>query len=164
MTTSIETPEGIFAATYTPQGLASLDFPRAGGRASTRTQPVPKSVLAWHALTTEALRATLAGKAVRELPPLDWTRASDFQKQVWAAMLQIPVGSTRSYQEVAQAIGKPGATRAVGNACGANPIPVLIPCHRVLAAGGKLGGFSAGLHWKRLLLAREHGQDLFCRR
>jgi O-6-methylguanine DNA methyltransferase len=57
--------------------------------------------------------------------------------------------------EVARAIGKPGAVRAVGNACGANPIPLLIPCHRVVGSRQTLGGFSAGLNWKRLLLARE---------
>ena len=61
----------------------------------------------------------------------------------------------KSYGQVAQGIGRPGAVRAVGQACGANPIPVMIPCHRVLAAGGKLGGFSSGLDWKRKLLARE---------
>ena len=66
------------------------------------------------------------------------------------------MGQTFSYGEVAKAIGRPKAVRAVGGACGANPIPVLIPCHRVLAAGGKIGGFSGGLDWKRTLLAREN--------
>ena len=61
----------------------------------------------------------------------------------------------QGYSEVAKALGRPGATHAVGSACGANPIPVLVPCHRVLAANSKLGGFSGGLDWKRLLLARE---------
>ena len=65
------------------------------------------------------------------------------------------MGKTKSYGEVARAIGKPKAVRAVGGACGANPIPVLIPCHRVLAANRKLGGFSGGLNWKRKLLAQE---------
>ena len=64
----------------------------------------------------------------------------------------ITIGQTKSYAEVANAIGRPKATRAVGQACGANPIPVLIPCHRVLAANHKLGGFSAGLSWKEKLL------------
>lgn len=64
-------------------------------------------------------------------------------------------GEMCSYGELAGALGQPGAARAVGGACGANPIPVLVPCHRVLAAHRKLGGFSGGLHWKRRLLARE---------
>ena len=60
-----------------------------------------------------------------------------------------------SYGEIARAIGKPKAVRAVGGACGANPVPIFVPCHRVLAANNKLGGFSGGLSWKRTLLARE---------
>jgi len=68
---------------------------------------------------------------------------------------KIKPGSTRSYSELAGAVGKPQAARAVGGACGANPIPVLIPCHRVLAANRKIGGFSGGLEWKRRLLERE---------
>jgi len=68
---------------------------------------------------------------------------------------KIAPGQTKSYAQVARTIGRPGAVRAVGQACGANPIPVVIPCHRVLAAGGKLGGFSGGLDWKRKLLLRE---------
>ena len=70
-------------------------------------------------------------------------------------MLFRSTGKTKSYGEIAQAIGKPKAVRAVGSACGANPIPVLVPCHRVLAANHKLGGFSGGLTRKRSLLARE---------
>lgn len=70
-------------------------------------------------------------------------------------MLRIPPAQTRSYGEIARTIGKPKAVRAVGSACGANPIPVLVPCHRVLAANRKIGGFSGGLAWKRTLLARE---------
>ena len=70
-------------------------------------------------------------------------------------MTEIQFGQTRSYGEIAVGIGKPKAVRAVGGACGANPIPVLVPCHRVLAANRKIGGFSSGLDWKRTLLARE---------
>ena len=70
-------------------------------------------------------------------------------------MTRIPLGHTSSYGALANAIGKPKAVRAVGGACGANPIPVLVPCHRVLAANNKIGGFSSGLDWKRKLLARE---------
>jgi len=70
-------------------------------------------------------------------------------------MTKIPLGKTGSYGELARAIGRPKAVRAVGGACGANPIPVLVPCHRVLAANHKLGGFSGGLDRKRELLKRE---------
>jgi len=68
---------------------------------------------------------------------------------------KIARGRTKSYGEIARAVGNPKAVRAVGGACGANPIPVLVPCHRVLAANNKLGGFSGGLNWKRELLAGE---------
>lgn len=70
-------------------------------------------------------------------------------------MKKIKPGNTRSYGEIARSIGKPKAVRAVGGACGANPIPVLIPCHRVLAANRKIGGFSGVLEWKKTLLSRE---------
>jgi O-6-methylguanine DNA methyltransferase len=86
---------------------------------------------------------------------MDWTGATEFQQAVWRQMLKLRPGQTMSYGEIAAAIGKPRALRAVGGACGANPIPVLVPCHRVLAARGRLGGFSGGLEWKRRLLARE---------
>ncbi len=70
-------------------------------------------------------------------------------------MLKIGCGRTLSYGQVAAAIGNPKALRAVGGACGANPVPVFVPCHRVLAANDGIGGFSSGLDWKRKLLARE---------
>ena len=89
------------------------------------------------------------------MPPLDWAGKTEFQKSVWRELLKIPAGKTKSYGEIAVAIGKPKAVRAVGSACGANPIPVLVPCHRILAANKKIGEFSGGLEWKRDLLARE---------
>lgn len=97
----------------------------------------------------------MTGCMPADLPALDWTRATTFQQQVWRALLKIRPGRTTSYGELAQRVGRSGAARAVGAACGANPIPVLVPCHRVLAANGKLGGFSGGLAWKRTLLAAE---------
>ena len=74
---------------------------------------------------------------------------------MWRQVLQIPLGQARSYIELAGRLGKPGASRAVGSACGANPIPVIVPCHRVLAALGRIGGFSGGLGWKQRLLKIE---------
>jgi O-6-methylguanine DNA methyltransferase len=97
----------------------------------------------------------LEGKPPGQLPPIDLSSGTAFQQRVWTALCQIGCGQTRSYSEVAHMIGQPNALRAVGGACGANPIPVLIPCHRVLAAHHRLGGFSAGRGWKLRLLARE---------
>lgn len=87
-------------------------------------------------------------------PPLD-LRGTDFQRSVWDALLRIPAGQTRSYGDVAKMIGRPRAVRAVGRACGANPVPYVVPCHRVIGSDGKLTGFSGGLPTKEALLKRE---------
>ncbi len=87
--------------------------------------------------------------------PLDPSSGTPFQRTVWKALRAIPRGSTLTYGELAARVGNPHAARAVGSAVGANPICIVIPCHRILAAGGKLGGFSAGLDWKRRLLRLE---------
>ena len=106
-------------------------------------------------MTAEALRQVLAGERPKGLPPLDWSGHTGFRQQVWRALLNLGPGETKTYAQIAASVGKPLASRATGGACGANPIPVLVPCHRVLAANGHLGGFSGGLDWKRRLLASE---------
>ena len=78
-----------------------------------------------------------------------------FQLRVWQALQQIPYGSTRSYGELAALLGKPGASRAVGMACNKNPLLLIVPCHRVIGANGKLTGFACGLEVKRYLLLLE---------
>jgi methylated-DNA-[protein]-cysteine S-methyltransferase len=80
---------------------------------------------------------------------------SEWQKTVWAELTRIPFGETRSYGEVADALGRPGAARAVGSANARNVLPVVVPCHRVIAADGTLGGFNGGLHLKERLLEHE---------
>lgn len=152
----ISTSAGEFAARYSKNGLVELCFPKAE-RASLRAaknEMVPAKIRGWQRLTEAALKNVLSGRAPKKFPPLDLV-GTDFQKSVWRALQKISVGKTKSYGEIAVSMGKPKAVRAVGGACGANPIPILIPCHRVLAANGKLGGFSGGLDWKRALLARE---------
>jgi len=151
---TIKTSDGEFRARYTADGLARLNFPD-DVKEKNVTPKVPATVRTWHRLTEQAVKATLSGRPVKEWPPLDWTGTTEFQQTVWRELLKIPCGQTKSYGEIAQAIGKPKAVRAVGTACGANPVPVLVPCHRVLAASGKLGGFSGGLDRKRLLLTAE---------
>jgi methylated-DNA-[protein]-cysteine S-methyltransferase len=86
---------------------------------------------------------------------------SPFQKDVWTELLQIPYGDTISYKELATKINKPNACRAVGSANGKNPIPILIPCHRVIAHTGSLGGYSLGLELKRKLLQIESMENRF---
>jgi len=87
-------------------------------------------------------------------------QGSDFAMMVWKEMLKIPYGKVRTYGEMAKAIGRPGAARAVGQACNRNPISILIPCHRVVGAGGKLTGYAGGLDLKDKLLRLEKDAPL----
>lgn len=86
--------------------------------------------------------------------PLD-LRGTDFQIKVWTALQRIPLGQTRSYSDVAVMVGEPRAVRAVANACASNPVPLIVPCHRVIRKDGSLGGYGLGLPRKRMLLAKE---------
>ncbi|MCG6657675.1 methylated-DNA--[protein]-cysteine S-methyltransferase [Halomonas campisalis] len=106
----------------------------------------------------EQLLAYLAGRRRSFSLPLA-PGGSEFQRQVWSALQRIPYGETRTYGELARRLGREGAARAIGAANGANPLPLLIPCHRVVAASG-LGGYSGGLELKRRLLALEGVEDL----
>lgn len=83
---------------------------------------------------------------------------TDFERSVWQALLEIPFGEVRSYGQIAAQIGKSGAARAVGSACSRNPVLIIVPCHRVVAASGALTGFAAGMDMKRRLLAHEGWQ------
>jgi AraC family transcriptional regulator of adaptative response/methylated-DNA-[protein]-cysteine methyltransferase len=105
------------------------------------------------AVVGEVLRR-VDGKVPREELPLD-VRGTAFQLRVWQELQRIPRGETRSYREVAEAVGAPGGARAVGAACGRNPVSVVVPCHRVLTASGGLGGYAWGLDAKEALLERE---------
>jgi O-6-methylguanine DNA methyltransferase len=151
----IFTADGVFVAHYSANGLSGLDFPTKQSCSNTNDARVPANICAWHHLTTTAVKNILSGQTPIELPPLDLSRGTAFQLSVWKSLLQINLGRTQSYSDIAKAIGKPKAVRAVGGACGANPVPLLVPCHRVLAANRKIGGFSGGLGWKEKLLARE---------
>ena len=112
--------------------------------------------------TSDPLEAPLRDLAQGRQPDfsstkIDWEGFTEFQQQVYRACLAIPFGQTRSYAEIAAAAGSPRAARAVGNAMSANRVPLVIPCHRVVAAGEKLGGYSAegGTRMKRFLLELE---------
>jgi methylated-DNA-[protein]-cysteine S-methyltransferase len=101
------------------------------------------------------LKSYFSGKKIKFKEPLDLTGGTAFQKRVWKAMLKIPSGETRSYGWLARQMGSKSKARAVGTACGANPIPIIIPCHRVLRENGELGGYGGGLSAKRMLLKIE---------
>jgi O-6-methylguanine DNA methyltransferase len=98
------------------------------------------------------------GKKILFTDRLDLSSATTFQRAVWNATLSIPYGETRTYAWVAQQIGKPRALRAVGRALARNQFPIIVPCHRVIASDGNLGGFSGGLVLKKRLLGLESGR------
>jgi methylated-DNA-[protein]-cysteine S-methyltransferase len=157
-TALIETPHGIFKASFSSRGLMQLQFPGTfalnAAAASPPTSPSPQ-LKTWIRQTANSLGKALRGFAPENSPPFDFPSGTSFQKQVWEVLLSIPLGCVMTYGEIASRLRRPYAARAVGQACGANLIPVLIPCHRVLAARGGLGGFSGGLNWKLKLLKAE---------
>ena len=145
-------PAGPVRARVTPNGVAAIVLPAPGANnragVSAVSSPVANKL-------AEALENYFAGR--RELfldVPLDLETGTPFQRRVWLAARDIPWGSTATYGELARAV-ECGSARAVGQALGANPVPIIVPCHRILAAGGGLGGFSCGLNWKRRLLRIE---------
>jgi O-6-methylguanine DNA methyltransferase len=162
-TAEFETPFGAMACASSERGLCFIELPRASGRGISgwvRRFAQGARVAAGYAPNRAAIGqvlAYLAGKREDFRLELD-LRATGFQIRVYAALLEIPYGEVRSYGEIADAIGAPRAARAVGAAVGANPLPLVLPCHRVVAAHGKLGGFAGGLALKKRLLALEHAR------
>lgn len=116
--------------------------------------PAPDNPLLQNA--ARQLQEYFAGHRDRFDLELDFV-GTDFQKKVWAALLTIPFGETRTYRQIAEQIGNPAAVRAVGAANGRNPISIVAPCHRVIGASGKLTGFAGGLEAKQRLLVLEGG-------
>ncbi|MFM7868258.1 MAG: methylated-DNA--[protein]-cysteine S-methyltransferase [Planctomycetaceae bacterium] len=145
-----ETPVGPLMISGTDQGLEQI---RLNCQISDVPALCPQHPLA--VLSVEQLQAWFAGRLRQFHLPLT-PRGTDFQQQVWQALRQIPWGTTASYAQIAAAIGRPRACRAVGLANGRNPLPIIIPCHRVIGSSGQLVGYSAGLHIKRILLTLEN--------
>ena len=155
-----DSPIGTLRIASTEIGLAYLGLPGSGGRGFAgwlaRAAKGARREIAF-APNREAIRQILEyldGKRTDFDLPLD-LRGTPFQSQVWNALLEIPYGVTRSYAEIARAVHNPAAVRAVGAANGSNPVALVVPCHRVIATGGKLGGYGGGLDLKRRLLAME---------
>lgn len=141
------------------QGIRHTTLPQPSAQDACRllgvpancTGPSPKLL----ASLIERLQAYFDGAKVDFPDKLDLSGATQFQRQVWQITRLIPHGNTRSYKWVAKQLGKPGASRAVGQALGKNPLPIMIPCHRVVGSDNGLGGFIAGLDMKRRLLHLE---------
>lgn len=154
----LRTPVGVLRVTASERGVTAIErVSRASvasrAKVSPRTQVSPRA--ARHADTAvRQLREYFAGTRRKFAVPLD-LNGTEFQQRAWAAMCGIRYGHTLSYAQQAKAIGKPKAVRAVGSANGANPVPIIVPCHRVIASDGSLGGYALGLTMKRYLLALE---------
>ena len=157
---TLDTPLGRLVLRGDGEALTGIDLPgeEAGGPAggwSERPEAFREAAA--------QLREYFAGKRRRfelRLRPAGRSGGpgTPFQRGVWEAMAAIPFGETVSYAELARRVGAPAAVRAVGAACGANPLPIVIPCHRVVGSGGRLTGYRGGLEIKRRLLALEAGQ------
>ncbi len=112
----------------------------------------------WTDPARRALEAYFAGSAPELDLKLDLAEGSRFERRVWEATRRVPYGTLVSYGMLAGRLGLPGGARAVGNALGKNPVPIVVPCHRVIHGDRSIGGFSSGLRWKRFLLELERGQ------
>jgi O-6-methylguanine DNA methyltransferase len=150
---------GSLRVASTEAGLAYLELPAASGRGLRRQLPDARCAdgFAPNRAAIAQILEYLDGKRVGFELPID-LRGTPFQRAVWAALLAIPYGETRSYAEIAKAVGQPAAVRAVGAANGANPIALVVPCHRVIASDGSLGGYGGGLRLKAKLLAMERSR------
>jgi methylated-DNA-[protein]-cysteine S-methyltransferase len=154
--TWMESPTGRLLVVADDEGLREIWF--AEGRTVPVVDPQWKSGGACLRETIRQVKAFFAG----ELQVFDLSlkpEGTAFQLSVWSALCEIPFGETISYGELARRIGNPAASRAVGLANGSNPIPIIIPCHRVIGSNGKLTGYGGGLEKKRWLLDFEHSQQ-----
>jgi O-6-methylguanine DNA methyltransferase len=168
-TARVETPIGALRLASTESGLAYVELPRAAGCGMAgwlhHHLPSVRRVESreHNRAAIEQILEYLAGERKEFDLPLD-LRGTDFQRQVWDELRKIPFGDHRSYREIAVAVGRPKAVRAVGAANGSNPVSLVVPCHRVINSDGKLGGYAGGLELKARLLAMEShagGDSLF---
>ena len=149
---------GRFLVAKTPRGICMIAIGRDDRELERRLRAqFPTATVKRDDRGMSSIRRTIerriAGKDLDQKLSLD-LHGTPFQMEVWKEMLRIPAGHTRSYAEVARNIGRPKAFRAVAQACGANPVPVVVPCHRVVASNG-LGGYTGGIDRKIVLLAAE---------
>lgn len=158
--TSADSPFGPLLLATTPKGLVRVGLPNqdADELLVDLAARVSPRVLEAPAHLDEARRELdlyFAGKLTDFDLPLDWRLSKDFRRKVLRAIARIPYGQTRSYTQMASSAGNERAVRAAGTACGTNPIPLVVPCHRVLRSGGALGGYGGGVPMKKELLRLE---------
>ncbi len=142
-----------------PLGVVVEAAAVVGVRFGARPGPVADHPVADHPVAAQ-LEAYFAGELTDFTVPVEMRGGSAFERAVWGEIAKIPYGEMVTYGAIATALGDPGAARAVGTACNHNPVPVIVPCHRVVGAGGKMVGFGGGLDRKRRLLELEAGVAL----
>src|SRR6266545_2187249 len=161
--TTAKCPVGRVILAATPKGICWLSFGDTDKEMEAALrEEFPKAVVSRDNTGLKPWMDELARHFAGEQPHLDLpldVRATAFQRRVWDALLAIPYGETRSYKEVAEAIGSPTAVRAVARACATNPVAVVVPCHRVIGTDGKLHGYAGGLHRKKKLLEAERNKN-----
>jgi len=155
-----ESPFGPLLLATTPKGLVRVGLPNqdADGLLLDLATRVSPRVLEAPAQLDQARRELdlyFEGRLTEFDLPLDWRLSKDFRRKVLRAIARIPYGQTRSYTQIATRAGNERAVRAAGTACGTNPLPLVVPCHRVLRSGGALGGYGGGLPMKEGLLRLE---------
>ena len=157
--TVFQTNQGWMALVASQTGIVAATLPQTTRRQALDLlgEKAKQADFAPDALSslTRRFQDYYSGKKTTFVETLDFSDATTFQKHVWEAARLIPCGETRSYGWIAKQIGKPKAARAVGQALGKNPFLVIVPCHRVIAGDGTLGGFGGGLEMKRVLLELE---------
>lgn len=149
---TLETPLGSLRLLASDRGLAGIYFEQH--KNMPLRQALPDDLHPLLEKVKVQLRQYFEGTRRRFEIPLD-PQGTDFQKDVWSSLTEIPYGQTQSYGELASRLGKPLASRAVGRANGLNPVSIIIPCHRVVGASGKLTGYAGGLETKQWLLEHE---------
>jgi len=157
--TTFNTDMGWVGILASVKGLVATTLPQRSAEEAHQLLGVSTSQATWSpsrfADLVERLKAYFSGGKVTFSDELDLSGATPFQREVWETTRLIPYGKTRSYLWVAEQIKRPKAARAVGQALGRNPLAVIVPCHRVIASDGKLGGFGGGVEMKKHLLYRE---------
>jgi methylated-DNA-[protein]-cysteine S-methyltransferase len=162
---TLDTPVGPLLLAATPEGLVRLAYLESADEDAilrqVATRLSPRVLVAPRKLDEprRELDEYFSGRRSRFELALDWRLVSGFGRRVLEATARIPYGSVSTYKHVATEAGSPRGSRAAGNALGANPLPIVVPCHRVLHSDGGLGGYTGGLERKRMLLALESGQQ-----
>jgi methylated-DNA-[protein]-cysteine S-methyltransferase len=158
--TTTDSPFGTLLLAATPRGLVRLGLPNQDsdallGELASRVSPRVLETAAPFERARRELDLYFEGRLTAFDLPLDWRLSKDFRRRVLRGIARIPYGETRTYTQMATSAGNERAVRAAGTACGSNPLPLVVPCHRVLRTGGALGGYGGGLPMKEGLLRLE---------